>query len=312
MVGREGTEILDLLMPMLSGGKDEYGKDVVPPLPLSFDRVNEAQPPASTAPLFRLPVEIIGEVLQYVSQASLASVALVNRDFRQLARSRQFASIQLDYSDISLDLVETLLAEGRERAANGGTLQSRSIGSCVRRVTVFTNPGWISHRHGVELRTINHLEKDEQKKRMMNASEAFFDGYLSRLQSLLPSLLHLELLDWEDKITLPRSFFNSIAGSHIQHLKLFRVHVKDEFQLKLPNVHENDAWPLRTLHLELRPSLETSRDVSTLPLCASILRLCAPTYVSSERFLPPRDRNPSQDISLEPKAIMNPRGLFKN
>lgn len=290
MVGREGTEILDLLMPMLSGGKDEYGKDVVPPLPLSFDRVNEAQPPASTAPLFRLPVEIIGEVLQYVPQASLARVALVNRDFRQLARSRQFASIQLDYSDISLDLVETLLAEGRDRAANGGTLQHRSIGSCVRRITVATNPGWISHRHGVELRTINDLDEDEQHKRMMNASKAFFDGYMSRLQSLLPTLPHLELLDWEDKIALPRSFFNSIAGSHIQHLKLFRVCVKDEFQLRLPN--ENGAWPLRTLHLELLPSIERSRDVSTLPLCASILRLCAPTYVFSERFLPPRDRKP--------------------
>lgn len=288
MVGREGTEILDLLMPMLSGQKDAYGKDVVPPLPLSFDRVNGAQPPTSTAPLFRLPVEIIGEVLQYVPPASLARVALVNRDFRQLARSRQFASVHLDYSDISLELVEKLVGEGEERAANGGTLQARSIGPCIRRITVATDPGWISYRHGVELRTINDLEEEEQNTRMINASKAFFGGYMSRLQSLLPTLPHLELLDWEDKIALPRSFFNGIAGSHIQHLKLFRVSVKDEFQLRLPNAHGSVAWPLRTLHLELLPSIERSNDVSTLPLCASILRSCAPTLAALTWIARPR------------------------
>lgn len=127
MARRQGTEILELLMPMFSGHKDDYGKDVVPPLPLSFDRVNQGQPPISTAPLFQLPAEILGEVLQYIPWSSLALVALVNRDFRQLARSRQFASVQLDYSDFSLDLVETLMAEERERAADSGTRQSRSM-----------------------------------------------------------------------------------------------------------------------------------------------------------------------------------------
>lgn len=86
MAAREGSEILDLLMPTFSGHKDEYGKDVAPPLPLSFDRVNEGEPPASTAPLFRFPVEVIGEILKHIPQTSLARIALVNRDFRQLAR----------------------------------------------------------------------------------------------------------------------------------------------------------------------------------------------------------------------------------
>lgn len=183
----------------------------------------------------------------------------------------------MDYSDISLDLVEKLVVEGRERAANGGILQSRSIGPCIRRITVATNPGWISHRHGVELRTINDLEETEQNKRMMDASTAFFGGYMARLQGLLPVLPHLELLDWEDMIALPPSFYDSIACSHIQHLKLFRVSVGDGFQLGLPNVRGSGAWPLRTLHLELRPSLERLSDFSTLVLCASILRSCAPT-----------------------------------
>lgn len=47
------SDVLDLLMPAFSGEtKDDYGKDVDPPLPLSFDRVNEGRPPKSNALLF--------------------------------------------------------------------------------------------------------------------------------------------------------------------------------------------------------------------------------------------------------------------
>ena len=34
-------------------------KDIVPPLPLSFDRVNEGRSPCSTARLFQLPPEYV-------------------------------------------------------------------------------------------------------------------------------------------------------------------------------------------------------------------------------------------------------------
>lgn len=165
--------------------------------------MNQGQPPISTAPLFKLPDEILGEVIQYVPPSSLAGVALANRDSRQLARSRQFASVQLDYSDISMDLVETLLAEEREEAANTGPLQSRSIGPCIRDITVAANPRWISHRRGVDLRTLRALEKAEEQKRMLDASTAFFGDYFSKLQVLLPMLPDLELLDSGDMIALP-------------------------------------------------------------------------------------------------------------
>jgi hypothetical protein len=92
-------DILGLFMPMLSGGKDEYGKDVVPPLPLWVDRVMENRPLKSTAPLLRLPYEVLGNILSNVDPDSLGDLALVNRDCRQLARSRQFSSICFDYSD---------------------------------------------------------------------------------------------------------------------------------------------------------------------------------------------------------------------
>ena len=56
-------KILDLLIPILRGTKDDYGKEIVPPLPLSFERVNEGRPPLSAAPLLNLPFEILGSIL---------------------------------------------------------------------------------------------------------------------------------------------------------------------------------------------------------------------------------------------------------
>lgn len=102
-------DVLPLLMHMYSGGsKDDYGKEHVPPLPLSLDRVNEGRSSQSNNLLFKLPLEILGEILQNVDSASLADLALVNHDCRQWARSRQFASIKLDYGEESFDMLSLL------------------------------------------------------------------------------------------------------------------------------------------------------------------------------------------------------------
>ncbi|KAL8815522.1 MAG: hypothetical protein Q9191_008457, partial [Dirinaria sp. TL-2023a] len=108
---RPGVEILNLLLPMFSGQKDDFGKEKVPPLPLSFDRVNDGQPPRSSAPLFKLPVEILSAILQHFEPESVASLALVNRDCLQLARSRRFASVELNYSFSSRKLLKKIAVE---------------------------------------------------------------------------------------------------------------------------------------------------------------------------------------------------------
>ena len=122
--------VFGLMMHVSSRSKNHYAKEVVPPLPLSFDRVNEGQSPSSTAPLFKLPFEILGSILEHVPPASLASLALVNRDCWQLARSRQFASIQLDYSHSSFGLISQLSREKKQREVNAGLTASPSLGAC--------------------------------------------------------------------------------------------------------------------------------------------------------------------------------------
>ena len=276
-----GVEILDVMMSMLSGVKDDFGKEEVPPLPLSFDRVCRGHSQQSTALLFRLPTEVMGMILQCIAPDSLASLALVNRDCLQWARSRQFASVHLDYSKSSLDLIQRVLKEasGHQSATSSNTPLPR-LGLCIRRITVATNPDWVTFRHGVGFdQEFEDLSEEERSNRMVDASSAFFGIYIPSIQNILnPVVLpHLELLDWEDKIALPQSFFEALATSPIKYLKLFRVKLNEQFDITAQLASKTPNWPLRTLHLELFPKLCWSAKISTSPLSASILRSCSPT-----------------------------------
>jgi hypothetical protein len=270
--------ILDLLMPMLRGSKDEYGKDVVPPLPLSVDRVMENRPFKSTAPLLQLASEILGIILSYVDSDSLGSLALVNSDCRQLARSRQFASVCFDYSDATLALISLLLDEKASRNQSGNILGSNggAIGPCIRRLTVATNPGWVTYRHDIELSDeFTALEESVRDERLARASDAFsqYKGHVESILSSSATLPHLELLDWEDRVPLQQSFFNSLTTSGIQHLKLYRVSVNQEFEVAQPPA--SDRWNLRTLNMDILWSIKRFGEGSISPLCTSFLRSCS-------------------------------------
>ena len=134
---------MQLMMPRFSGSKDKYGKEIVPPLPLSFDRVMEGRPPSTSALLFGLPDEILSTIIQFVDQDVLKLLALVNSDCRQWARSVQFNSICLDYSPSSIGILHLLLKEAEERISGtkiGMTLRP-AMGACIRRIT-FADKFW--------------------------------------------------------------------------------------------------------------------------------------------------------------------------
>lgn len=277
-------DVLGLLLPMFSGSKNNFETERVPRLPLSFDRVNEGRPPVSSAPLFRLPVEILNLINLHVPASSLASFALVNRDCRQLARSRQFASVKLDYSDVAFEMLRLLAKEAEERVVSKCAMRNPSLGVCIRRITVATDPGWVSRRHQISLtRTFADLDEDTRDNRIAAARKVFFETYLPCIQALLCGrigLPHLELLDWEDRIVLSQDFFNHLASSPIQHLKLHRVSIDKEFEVEAPRAFVPGVWSLRTLQLEVIWDFHSHQRGRTAPLCASLLRLCAPTLES--------------------------------
>lgn len=139
-------------------------------------------------------------------------------------------------------------------------------------------------RHQISLsESFVELDKKERNRRCADAGRTYFETYLPAIQWILstPTVLpHLELLDWEDKITtLPRSFFDDLTRSHIQHLRLYRVRVDEEFTTG-SHYRLATPWPLRTLHFEIDPQTKKKWKISMVPLWASLLHLCAPTLES--------------------------------
>ncbi|KAL8734040.1 MAG: hypothetical protein Q9166_001801 [cf. Caloplaca sp. 2 TL-2023] len=276
------TDIMDLMMPMFSGLKDNFGKDVVPPTHLLYDRICEGRAPSSTARLFKLPMEILAVITEKIPDSSLASFAFVNSDCRQLSRSRQFASIQLDYSDDSFGILGRLLDEAQERLNNRGRTLRPALGPCIRRLTVATNPGWVTLRHNVELsREFNALPKAERANRFKDANKLYFGTYLKIIQDLLSKhcvLPHLELLDWEDSALLSSPFFDAIANSTIRHLKIYRAHVDES--VFTASRKPLKAWPLRSLYLDITPPMGKLCDFDPSIICTSLLHCCASTLES--------------------------------
>ncbi|KKA24248.1 hypothetical protein T310_1787 [Rasamsonia emersonii CBS 393.64] len=277
-------KMLDLLIPIPTtvetvAGTDSYGKEVMPPVPLSFDRINEGRPPSSNAPLFELPLEILWRILLYVPSDSLASLAFVNRDCRQLARSRQFVSVSLNYSTTSMRLLDHLLHEGGQRYANNGRTILPSIGACVRQLRVATEPDLVVRGHDLEP---DDYSDDERDSKWNDAHSAFYGAYLPTIQNVVScSLPNLRLLIWEDNVQVDECFFHDIMKSPIQYLKLRHIKVAEEYQVSLPPKLTGRAWPLQSLYLALSWTwLGESPVRSTLPLCISLLRLCAASLES--------------------------------
>ena len=259
-----------------------YGeKRKIPPQPLFFDRVNEGRPVQSNSLLFQLPFEILGQILQHVEPASLPSLALVNRDCRQLARSRQFSSIKLyDGKQADLDLIELLRAEDRERDANGTTL-SPSLGVCIRRIKVIEGSALFHRQINPNDGSFLRLDSEGKQRKLQKACDFYHEVFFPRVQDILSNrrvLPHLDELVCKCRNAVPQSFFNSLIQSSLQHLKLYDVPIGADFTINLPDTLAK-SWPLRTLHLELQTDFFTT-EVTTASLCASLLGLCSQTLES--------------------------------
>lgn len=103
---------------------------------------------------------------------------------------------------------------------------------------------------------------------------SFFRRYKYTLSSRR-LLLHLEELELQCQGPFSIPFFYSLPRSSVQHLRLRMFYIYEDFSIIPPSLLA-ETWPLRTLHLELMTDHQT-REITTAPFPASILRLCAPT-----------------------------------
>ena len=246
--------------------------------PVSFDHALEHRHSTSASALFNLPVEILGLILEFVESSSLATLALVNSDCRQLARSRQFVDVRLDYSHASEALVRMLLSETNERRMNNGSTLLPSLGACIRRLTVSIDTDAIRQRlysqnaHDSNIHGLTLIEAEDPRwKSIFTTINKFYLPLVQAIIRFNKTMPRLEILDWEEPSHLSEDFYNALPRSSVQHLKLCHP-VNKVFEISLS---QRQFWPLRTLHLELTCDIWGKETTATL--CASILRLCAPS-----------------------------------
>ncbi|KAK7753291.1 hypothetical protein SLS62_004810 [Diatrype stigma] len=250
-------------------------------LPLLLDRVLEGRPIASPSSiLFTIPVEILTLILRYVAldKRDLASLALVNSDCRQLARSCQFATVTLDFGSHALQIVAKLQQEAVQRMRSPqGLTHSPSLGACVRTLRSSTSEYW-PRLMAFRPRGEQNQASDDQWRDVADLlTEEMETLYLPAVMLVTPTLPHLESLQ-SFECNLNDELLDCLGMSKAKHLKLSGTF------LEAPKMRGGrHPWPLETLHADLKWEFRLSKDSpigldsssfwqALLGMCSSTLR----------------------------------------
>ncbi|KAI4098841.1 MAG: hypothetical protein LQ339_006244 [Xanthoria mediterranea] len=245
----EDSLLQDRRVSTVCGIEDDYGKEA---LSLRPERLLEVGSNVSNARLLKLPIELLAKVVAKIPSKSLNNLALMNKDCREIARSLQFASVFLDFSAASWELMLELRKESIEGAVPTDNARSEklALGKFIRSLTVATSEEWTLqwyklenyYRHGAMPRT--------GKKAPLRTCKIYFEAYLKTILRLLDDrsiLPNLQLLKWDFAPVLP-DLLDAITNLKITHLKLSCVRVYPLRALNLPH-----SWPLQSLHLDIKP-----------------------------------------------------------
>lgn len=216
--------------------------------------------------VFRLPDEIIANIVRHLidSRVDFGSLALVNQDFRQLARACQFRAVTFDGSNRCYNGILALLnSEAFERMQNRsyhGQTQRPSVSACVRKVVV-NDCGGLS-----ELKPVyGPFKYLEREGKVFVRSREYRDPII---HLVIPSLPNLTTLVFSGVI-LSQNFFNSLVGSTADTVML-----EAGITAICPRMRAGVSWPIRSLTLKLPNAADHPGNLSLY--WESILRLCSP------------------------------------
>ncbi|KAL0634412.1 hypothetical protein Q9L58_006660 [Maublancomyces gigas] len=243
-----------------------------------FDLPPVPHHPISRFPLFKFSETTVGRILSYLTGPDLAALALVDRDCRQLARTRQFRNVMINFSSASMALLTVLQEEIRERVSTGFKFRHGHnrwrLGSCIRCITICPYGESKEEKEKEKGKAVRNSWVEE--KMASNKANEFHACHINALDIVLRGALpNLEYLDWKDIIPITPLIGSAIVAARTTKLELDGVILSEDFALDM-NTHA-EKWGLKTLVLNLR-----SREggiASTYNFTTSILKLAAPTLV---------------------------------
>lgn len=275
---------------------DAFRRDSGSPMARHFDPppLLQAYPTISQFPIFRLPQYCVDQILSNLSGPDFAALAFIDKDCRQLARTRQFRSIWIDFSSASLALLRKLVDEVCDRTMNHGLGPKWTLGACIRRITVACAGAVKDPTHKsswVEALRRGH-EAVECHQSHMNALEL----------AIKYALPNLDFLDWLDRVPMSPVFTAALLSSRLTRLELHCIVLSEDFD------PFGDATALDSIdshRLRLRRLVLSVGGFSESTSCAlftkSILKLAAPTL---EELVWDDSMNSMRKSSFGPKHIM--------
>lgn len=217
---------------------------------------------------FDLPDEVIANIDGHLidSQVDFGSLALVNQDFRQLARAYQFRVVTFDGSNRCYNGILALLnLEAFERMQNRryrGHTQRPSVSACIRKVVVNNHGGLRELRRARE-----SIDDQELMGRLFARNTEYRDPII---HLIIPSLPNLSILDLSS-VALSQSLFNSLVGSTVDTVMLFNTKIT----AVCPRMRAGVSWPITSLTLKHSGAANHPGNFSLY--WESIVRLCCPT-----------------------------------
>lgn len=273
---------------------------------MAFRQVMEGRPVAAQDSwLFLMPAEIHEHIFGFVAddKNDLATLALVNSDCRQIARSYQFRAVTFTSSfqceEGILALLQREAIERRQDRGDYGMTRKPSLGVCIRRVTA-TEGGlnmWMNaNKPG---RQSTFAEQRKWRFRLPRVIEHLNQVYRPAVLSVIASLPHLDAArilrnSKAGGLVLNEHLLNCLTGSTLRTLEL-RVTMEG----RCPQVVDGVSWPLETLDLRLEWDHHEhisgrgpgpgpgAGQLDASAYCDSILRLCCANLERLCICLPP-------------------------
>ncbi|KAM0344793.1 hypothetical protein ACHAPU_007168 [Fusarium lateritium] len=278
-----------------------------------MDSVMQGRPRASTSRLIQLPAELLAGIVDLLSnyRPSLASLALVNNDCRQLARCYQFAEVDLDYSPQVRQLISRLAQESRAQS------QKPSIAPCIRRVTFASRTQYLAQEHRQLYESIfgqgAESVTNEERTIYRDESNSQYNALRALAYKAISTMSNLETFIWRDGQSLDSDFIQTVTRCGAQHVELDMITIDEAWPLRPPLTPP--PWPLRSLDLRVHLASRAYQDLDdgrlkTHPMTnfyRTLFQLCSPTLESLTWSYMETDFNLKLPLSIGDDVMSFPR-----
>ncbi|OTB04587.1 hypothetical protein M426DRAFT_11476 [Hypoxylon sp. CI-4A] len=244
--------------------------------------------PTQESRLLQMPPVVLAKIVDMLAddKKSLASLAGASRFSRSLARTRQFAQVDLDYSDGSLELIEHLANELTLTSTPASQHGVGTLGANIRMLKIETDGKYVLARHdemGYSLRgnRYSQAEKDRLLQEATDHYEAMKGGILTALAHGMPNL---DTVVFNDRVVVRENFLPAMMLSKASHFEFSELYLSpDVVKAFVQESFEPATWPLKSLlfdsHVVISPTADgKSPEVETAwQFHETLLRRVAPT-----------------------------------